>query len=169
MKDHFKRVFTIGLLSFVLILAGTINLSAQKKLSKSQLIAGAVAEKMLKKNLIIYITNIFSDAGTENFTEGFKVTLINDKFTCMLPYKGKSSISTYGSQDLYISAEEVPVEVESTFNTKKNFYLLKFQFTSKFDNELFDVSMKIFTNGKVSMDISSPRRSVIKYSGGLYI
>lgn len=150
----------------LLTLAGTVH--AQKgRISKKEQIAGAVARTMVNKRLVIYISNVMSEWGNQNYNPGLKVTLINDKFTCNLPYQGSSRINTYGSQDLYIKAEDVPVDVTSDFNDKKGFYEIKFNFTSSYDNEPFEVSMKIFVNGKVTMQVNSPKRSNMRYSGGL--
>lgn len=156
------------LLITVLTLIGPMH-AQTKRASKNEQIASAVAQTMMNKKLVIYISNVMSEWGNQNYSPGLKVSLINDKFTCNLPYQGSSRINTYGSQDLYIKADDVPVDVTSDFNNKKDFYEIKFNFTSSYDNESFDVSMKVFVNGKVTMQVNSPKRSNIRYSGGLQL
>lgn len=158
------------LLSIILILTVIIGGEAQnKRETKKEQLASAVARQMADKNLIIFITNVMSDWGNQNYSQGIKITLIDDKFTCNLPFQGSSRVNTYGSQDLYIKAEDAPVKVTSNFNEKKQFYELTFNFTSSYDNEVFDVIMKVFTNGKVAAEISSPKRSTMRYSGGMHV
>lgn len=141
---------------------------AQKKAKKSEIIAAAVATKMLQKNLVMVITGISSDYG-KMVLDGVTVKLVDDKFTCDLPYQGSSRINTYGSQDGNIKATDVKVDVKSEFNEKKRFYRLDFTFKSDYDSELYDVSLKVFTNGKVTMNIGSTKRSAVDYLGGLYV
>lgn len=154
------------LLIAALIFAGPVY-AQKKRASKKEQIAGAVARTMMNKKLVIYISSVMSDYGNQTYQPGIKVTLINDKFTCNLPYQGSSRVNTYGSQDLYIKAEEAPVNITSDFNEKKGFYEIKFNFTSQYDNESFEVAMKVFVNGKVTMQINSPKRSNMRYSGGV--
>ncbi len=161
-----KKILMILILA--LTVAGPVQ-AQKKKQSRNEKIAGAIARQMMDKNLIIYITNVMSDWGSQNYPQGLKVTLINNKFTCNLPFQGSSRVNTYGSQDLYIKAENAPVEISSNFNKKKNFYEIKFNFTSEYDNEIFNVIMKVFTNGKVSIEISSPKRSIMRYNGGIQV
>ena len=60
-------------------------------------------------------------------------------------------------------------QVESIYNEKKEYYKLNFSFESTFDKEVFIVSLKVFLNGKVTLEMSSTRRGSVKYTGGLYI
>lgn len=162
-----KKLFVILLFASTL-LSSDIAL-AQKKLSKKERIQAAVATQMLNRDLTMYITNIISDFGTDSYPEGIKVTLKEDKFTCELPYKGDASINMYGTNDFSITSENSTVDVESEFIEKKKYYQINFTFESKFDNEEFNADLKVFTNGKVFLTISSNKRSVIKYSGGLLV
>ena len=141
---------------------------SQDKQKKSEIIASAVANKMLQKNLVMVMTGIISDYGRLAL-DGSTVRLIDNKFTCDLPYRGSSRINTYGSQDGNIKATNVEVDVKSEYNEKKKFYRLNFTFAGDNDNELYDVSLKVFTNGKVIMNIGSTKRSAVDYQGGLYI
>lgn len=135
---------------------------------KEMKVAQAVSYKMFKKDLVMYITASTSDYGRIAL-DGIKISLIDDKFTCNLPYQGTSRINTYGSQNLSVTAENTPVQVESIYNEKKEYYKLNFSFESTFDKEVFIVSLKVFLNGKVTLEMSSTRRGSVKYTGGLYI
>lgn len=158
------------ILLLILLFAITISSYAeQKKMKKSELIAVSIEKSMLDKNLLFYMTNVISDMGTQNYAEGLKVTLIDGKFTCNFPFQGSSNISTYGSQDLYIKAENVPVDIVSEFNEKKKFYQLSFSFKSTYDNEIFETVIKVFLSGKTTIDIYSAKRSTMRYSGGMYV
>ena len=111
------------------------GIHAQEKAKKSEIIAAAVATKMLKKDLVMIMTGLNSDYGRLPL-DGNKVTLVNNKFTCDLPYRGSSRINTYGSQDGNIKATDIYVDVESEFNEKKKYYRLNFKFKSDYDSEL---------------------------------
>jgi len=140
-----------------------------KELSKTELrTAQAVAKKMLDKDLVMYMTVLTHDYGKVAL-DGNKVTLVDDKFSCSLPYQGSSRINTYGSQNITITAKEAPVEVESVYNEKKEYYKLTFSFKSSYDSESFSAILKVFLSGKVTLDLSSSERGSVKYMGGLYI
>ncbi len=165
MKQILLLAFSVLLLSL-----SSTNLVAQDKMSKKEKTALAVESRMLHKQLEMHITNITSDLGVQNYQGGIKVTLIDDKFTCDLPYQGSNArVNTYGSQNLNVVSKEQEVKVESTFNKRKKRYELKFKFKSEYDSEEFNAMLKVFTNGKVSLEISSGKRSSILYTGGLLI
>jgi|GEM_PF-2680606 len=141
----------------------------EKKMSEQELkIAQGVATKMFEEDLVIYMTSLVSNYGRVAL-DGAKVSLKGDKFSCELPYQGDSRIMTYGSQNITVKATNAPVEIESTFNEKKDYYKLNFTFESEHDNELFNVTLKIFLSGKVTLELGSSRRESVTYSGGLYI
>lgn len=164
-----KKYRMKNFLLFILLFAMSLPVYPQNKVKKSDLISASIAKHMLDKNLVFYMTNVISDMGTQTYPEGLKVTLIDSKFTCNLPFRGNSSVSTYGSQDLYIKAEDVPVNITSEYNEKKKLYKLSFTFKSTHDNELFETVIKVFTTGKTNIEIYSSKRSTMNYSGGMYV
>lgn len=141
----------------------------EKKMSEKELkVAQAVSYKMYQKDLVMYMTAVATDYGRLAL-DGIKISLIDDKFTCNLPYQGSSRINTYGSQNISITCTDCPVEVESIYNEKKSYYKLNFEFESSYDKEKFLASLKIFLNGKVTLELSSSRRGMATYTGGLFI
>lgn len=161
-----KRIICLLLLIVPLM---AVPEAGARKLSKKEILAASIARNMKDKNLNFVMTNVISDMGSTPYSEGLPVTLVDGKFSCNLPFVGDSRISTYGSQDLYIKADKAPVEVRSEFNDKKNYYKLEFSFKSPYDNEVFEVQMKVFTNGKTTIRIDSSKRSTMNYSGGMVI
>ena len=162
----------ILLLIALIIAAGPCMAQKQKKekqMSEKELkVAQAVSYKMYQKDLVMYMTALATDYGRLAL-DGIKISLKDDKFTCNLPYQGSSRINTYGSQNISVTCEECPVQVESIYNEKKGYYKLNFEFESTYDKEKFLASLKIFLNGKVTLELSSSRRGMATYSGGLYI
>ncbi len=141
----------------------------EKRMSEKELkVAQAVSYKMYQKDLVMYMTALATDYGRLAL-DGVKITLKDDKFTCNLPYQGSSRINTYGSQNISITCTDCPVEVESIYNEKKSYYKLNFEFESAYDKEKFLASLKIFLNGKVTLELSSSRRGMATYTGGLFI
>lgn len=163
-----KKILLFILLS-VFVAGAAYAQKKEKKLSEKELkTAQAVAKKMLDKDLVMYMSVLIHDYGKVAL-DGNKVSLVDDKFSCNLPYQGSSRINTYGSQDISITADNAPVEVDSFYNDKKGFYKLTFSFKSSYDSERFSATLKVFLSGKVTLDVSSSERGNVKYQGGLLI
>lgn len=163
-----KKILLFIMLS-LFVASATYAQKREKKLSEKELrTAQAVSKKMLDKDLVMYMSVLLHDYGKVAL-DGNKVSLVDDKFSCNLPYQGSSRINTYGSQNISITADNEPVEVESFYNDKKGFYKLTFTFKSSFDSERFTAILKVFLSGKVTLDVSSSERGNVKYQGGLFI
>lgn len=163
-----KKILLFIMLS-LFVASATYAQKREKKLNEKELrTAQAVAKKMLDKDLVMYMSVLIHDYGKVAL-DGNKVSLVDDKFSCNLPYQGSSRINTYGSQNISITADNEPVEVESFYNDKKGFYKLTFTFKSSFDSERFTAILKVFLSGKVTLDVSSSERGNVKYQGGLFI
>ena len=66
----------------------------EKKMSEKELkVAQAVSYKMYQKDLVMYMTAVATDYGRLAL-DGIKISLVDDKFTCNLPYQGSSRINT---------------------------------------------------------------------------
>lgn len=142
-----------------------------KKLKNKDLVSQQIASLMLKKQIRVNITNVISSIRSSTRQEGYPISLINSKFTCDLPFYGQGGMSAYGSgHDLYIKSNNQEVAIESSsFNEKKGYYLILFPFNNEGEKERWQASMKIFTNGKVSLEITSDRRSSMSYLGTIIL
>ncbi|MCI1779014.1 MAG: DUF4251 domain-containing protein [Bacteroidales bacterium] len=170
---------TVFLLSILLFL-GPANVFSQgknkaadpiikktEKLSEKDMVAAQIANLMMNKKIFIKVTNVISNlrSSTVN-SDGYYMNLNDYELSCYLPFFGTGG-NTYGSVDnISINADKQKVKItNSSFNKKRNYYTIKFNFKNENQKENFKVYLKIFTKGKCSISLTSDTRSSMEYLG----
>ena len=90
------------------------------------------------------------------------IVIENDSANADLPYFGRSYTSSYNG-DLGIKFDGKIKDEKLEYIDKK--YMLRYLFKVKGENELFNVSMDISSDGGASVNIISQNRNSISYNG----
>lgn len=102
--------------------------------------------------------------------DGNFIKIENDSVKGYLPFFGESRLSAgaYGGTDLAIQFEEPLKAFSKQVNTKKR--KLKLEFTAQqkgVDNERYEVTIEIYPNTHVTVNITPVYRTFIRYDGRL--
>lgn len=149
----------------------TVKLTrAQKRAAREAKISNAIKELIINKNIQIKISKIIPTSGsTKHTSTEYLMTIKNDSLSCYLPYFGYSRTAIFGSQNLAIESDNQKIVLEGGYDTKKNYYIYRFNFINKNTNDKWVCIMQILTNGISFVQIGSSYRDSMQYEGQFVI
>ncbi len=123
-------------------------------------------DKIIKSNnIIVEISRIIPIKGNNiETTDGYTMQLKKDTLSCYLPYFGQSDGIGYGGRDLSIEIDKSPIEIIDPFTFEKDHYIIRFTATS-LSNEKWKFSIKMYSNKRVYINVTTSQRSPISYQG----
>lgn len=148
------------------MLVGVPTLWAQSKKEKQEQKKEAVKQEIVSENYKIDVNTAMPMRGRNiSLSSPYSLEIRNDSVISQLPYYGRAySIPYDGGKGLNFSA---PLKEYTMKVDKKGTARIKF--TARSPEDTFEYTIRIFSNGSASIDVSMQNRQSISFMGELII
>ena len=158
-----KRL-TVLAVAFIIAGCGAFVQTPQEKEETAALVKDAIQNT----DVYIVIDRIQPRAFPQKESmEGYTVSIKDGLLKCYLPYIGRADFSFPNEDAIAVDADNVPVNVKTTVNpAKRNCYaFLEFNFPNRYNSEIFNVNIEVYSNGTAYIKVDSQYRDFINYTG----
>lgn len=163
-----RRLIILLLVSIfpVLIFAQNENSQNRKVIreAKKAKIEATVKKAIDSKNFIFTVRNANPTTGPSiMLNSDYDLKITEDSAYSYLPYFGEAYKADYGSNEGGIKFENLTYNYRIEFNTKTNFYEIRFEIIEP--NDTYRIYLNISSSGYGNLIISSNNRQTISYDG----
>lgn len=152
--------------AFMLAGCGAFSQTPQEKAET----AASVTNAIQNQDIYIVIDRIQPKSFPQKETmDGYSLSIKDGVLKCYLPYIGRADFSFPNEDAIAVDADNVPVNVKTTVNpAKRNCYaFLEFNFPNRYNSEIFNVNIEVYSNGTAYVKVDSQYRDFINYTGHL--
>ncbi len=123
-----------------------------------------INEKVKTKNFKIDVNYAYPMSGKSIYLDsGYTLILRNDSALAYLPFFGVAYTAPYGTDDGGVKFREPIKNYSATRQKNDGEWSIKFNINTS--NYNYDLYVDIYSNGKAMINVSSPQRQSIKFSG----